>query len=70
MFVPTGVPPAIVSKLNSEVRRILALEDIKARISGLGAEVATNTPEAFVEFIRTEMAKWEKVVKVAGARVD
>ena len=70
LFVPAGVPPAIVTKLNTEVRRILALEDIRSRISGLGAEVATTTPEQFVEFIRVEMAKWEKVVKVAGARVD
>ena len=70
LFAPAGVPPAIINKLNTEVRRILALEDVRVRISGLGAEVATQTPEQFVEFIRTELAKWEKVVKVAGARVD
>lgn len=70
LFAPAGVPPAIISKLNTEVRRILAFEDVRTRISGLGAEVSTNTPEQFVEFIRAEIAKWEKVVKVAGARVD
>ncbi len=70
LFAPAGVPPAIINKLNTEVRRILALEDVRSRISGLGAEVSTNTPEQFVEFIRAEIAKWEKVVKVAGARVD
>ncbi len=70
LFVPAGVPPAIVSKLNTEVRRILALDDVRSRIVGLGAEVATNTPEQFVEFIKVEMTKWEKVVKAAGARVD
>ncbi|MEQ1775565.1 MAG: tripartite tricarboxylate transporter substrate binding protein [Burkholderiales bacterium] len=70
LFVPAGVPPAIVNKLNTEVRRILALDDVRNRISGLGAEVATTTPEQFVEFIKAEMTKWEKVVKAAGARVD
>ena len=70
LFVPAGVPPAIVTKLNTEVRRILALDDVRNRIVGLGAEVATNTPEQFVEFIKAEMTKWEKVVKAAGARVD
>jgi len=70
LFAPAGVPPAIITKLNTEVRRILALEDVRGRIIGLGAEVSTNTPEQFVEFIRAEIAKWEKVVKVAGARVD
>ena len=70
LFVPAGVPPAIVNKLNTEVRRILALDDVRNRIVGLGAEVATTTPEQFVEFIKAEMVKWEKVVKAAGARVD
>ena len=70
LFFPAGVNPAIVNKLNTEVRRILALEDIRSRVSGMGAEVATTTPEQFVEFIRAELAKWEKVVKVSGARVD
>jgi tripartite-type tricarboxylate transporter receptor subunit TctC len=70
LFVPAGVPPAIVNRLNSEVRRILALDDVRNRIVGLGAEVATTTPEQFVEFIKAEMAKWEKVVKAAGVRVD
>ena len=70
LFVPVGVPPAIVMRLNTEVRRILALDDVKNRIVGLGAEVATTTPEQFVEFIKAEMVKWEKVVKAAGARVD
>jgi len=70
LFVPAGVPSAIVTRLNTEVRRILALDDVRNRIVGLGAEVATNTPEQFVEFIKAEMTKWEKVVKAAGARVD
>ena len=70
LFLPAGVNPAIVNKLNVEVRRILALDDVRNRVVGLGAEVATTTPEQFVEFIRAELAKWEKVVKVSGARVD
>ena len=70
LFVPAGVPTAIVTKLNTEVRRILTLNDVRDRIVGLGAEVATNTPEQFIEFIKTEMTKWEKVVKAAGVRVD
>ena len=45
----------------------------RKRVAGLRAEAAGNTPEQFVEFIRAELAKWEKlvkVVKVSGARVD
>ena len=70
LFVPASTPAAIVTKLNTEVRRIFTLPDVRDRVVGLGAEVATTSPEAFVEFIRAEMTKWEKVIKVSGARLD
>ncbi len=70
LFLPAGTPPAIVNRLNSEVRRIFALPDVRERIAATGADVATTTPEAFVDYIRTELLKWEKVVKVSGARLE
>ena len=70
LFLPAGTPPAIVNRLNSKVRRIFALPDVRERIAATGADVATTTPEAFVDYIRTELLKWEKVVKVSGARLD
>ena len=70
LFVPAGTPPAIVQKLNAEVRRIFTLPDVREKLVALGTEVATTTPEEFVAFIRDEIAKWEKVVKASGARVD
>jgi tripartite-type tricarboxylate transporter receptor subunit TctC len=70
LFVPAGTPPAIVQKLNAEVRRIFTLPDVREKLVALGTEVATTTPEEFISFIRDEIAKWEKVVKASGARVD
>lgn len=50
--------------------RILALPDVKERISGFGAEIVTSTPEEFDQFNRAQIAKWAKVVKFSGARAD
>ena len=53
LFVPAGVPPAIITKLNAEVRRILALDDVRSRIIGLGAWSSLEVPfEAFKEFFK------------------
>jgi len=70
LFLPAATPPAIVNKLNAEVRRILALPEVRERIASTGADASSNTPEAFVEYIRSELVKWDKVVKVSGAKLD
>ncbi len=70
VFAPAGTPPEIVRKLNAELVRIIGLPDFQKRLADIGAEPVGNTPEQFTDFIRTEIAKWEKVVKASGARVD
>jgi tripartite-type tricarboxylate transporter receptor subunit TctC len=70
LFLPAATPPAIVNKLNAEVRRILALPEVRERIASTGADASSNTPEAFVEYIRSELIKWDKVVKETGAKVE
>src|SRR5262249_20757484 len=70
LVAPAGVAPGIVARLNRELRGILELADIKARLSAEGAELASSTPEEFAEFIQREMAKWGKAVHDSGARLD
>jgi tripartite-type tricarboxylate transporter receptor subunit TctC len=62
-YAPAGTPPAIVNKLNSEISKILATPDVKARLDGLGLVHTPNTPEQFTAFSKAEIAKWIKVVK-------
>jgi len=71
LMVPAGTPPEIVAKLNAEVVRALNAKDMRERLEKMGAEPpANNTPEHFAAFIRAEAAKYARVVKESGAKVD
>jgi tripartite-type tricarboxylate transporter receptor subunit TctC len=70
LFAPAATPPAIVATLNEEFRRALGTPEIRERLARMGAEPAPTTPAEFAAFIRQELAKYEKVVKFSGARVD
>jgi len=70
VLAPAGTPREIVHKLQQETARILNLPDIKQRLLTLGAEPVGSTPEQFGEFIRTELAKWAKVVKASGMELQ
>lgn len=63
VLVPAGTPREIVFKLNSEIVRVVSTSDIKERISGLGAEVVGSTPAYLDEFIKTQVARWIRVLK-------
>ncbi len=66
VLVPTGVPRPIVAKIHSSVVRALQSEQVRARLTGDGAEPVGSTPAEFSLFIRSEIAKWGKVIKAAG----
>lgn len=63
VYAPAGTPPAVVQRLNSEIEKILAMPDVKARLDTLGLVHTANTPEQFAAFGKAEIAKWVKVVK-------
>jgi tripartite-type tricarboxylate transporter receptor subunit TctC len=67
---PAGVPREIVTRLNTEVVRILKLPDVRQNLAGQGAEPLFMTPDEFGAFIKAETAKWAKVVKASGAGAD
>jgi len=67
---PARLPPAIVAKWNSEVARIVILPEMKERFVAQGVDLASSTPEAFADLIRTEVPRWRKIVRESGARAD
>ena len=70
VLVPTGTSKPIITRLNSEFIKLLQLPDIKERLAASGFEPETSTPAEFDHYIRAEVAKWGKVVKMANLRVD
>ncbi len=70
VLLPAGTPKAVVQRLYSDIAKVLAQSDIKDRIVGLGFDIIASTPEQFAAQIKQEVAKWEKVVKGAGIKVE
>lgn len=70
VLAPAGTPRPIVAKMHETIAAILARNDVRARFATLGAEPVGSTPDAFDAFIKAEIAKWAKVVKAAGLKVD
>lgn len=70
MVVPAGTPHDIVNRLNQEVVKVLRLPDIHERLLTNGAEPVGTSPEAFGAFMKSETAKWAKVIKEANIHAD
>jgi tripartite-type tricarboxylate transporter receptor subunit TctC len=70
-FAPKGTPREIVSRLNAEIGRVLEMPEVRERITqdGIG-EVKGGAPEQLASLLQSEIAKWARVVKLSGARVD
>ena len=67
---PAGMPRDTVTKLNTELARVLALSEMKERFAKQGTEVRTGTPEALGKWLREEQARWARVVKESGAKFE
>lgn len=70
LLVTAKTPPQVVAKLNREVTRILGLPDVKERLLALGAEPTPTAPEQFDAHIRSEIAKFRKIVQDAKIKVE
>ena len=70
MLVPAGTPAAVVRRLHADVVKILAQPETRDRISALGFDIIASSPQEFAAQIKVEVAKWAKVVKEAGIKVE
>ncbi|MBI2772114.1 MAG: tripartite tricarboxylate transporter substrate binding protein [Burkholderiales bacterium] len=70
LVAPAGTPRDVVNKLNQAFVAALQTPEAKTRFAALMAEPVTNSPEEFAGFMKAELAKYEKVVKTSGAKVD
>ena len=65
---PKGLPKAIVARWNAEINRILLSPELRARLAGDAMEPIGGAPDRFLQILRRDVAKWQKVVKTAGIR--
>lgn len=70
IVVPAKTPRNIIDRLNKETARILNMPDIKTLLFNQGLDVAPGTPEQFGAYIKSEKAKWAKVIKDSGAKAN
>ncbi len=70
VLAPAKTPPDIVARLNVEVNKALVAPEVRESLTGEGGEVLGGTPEQFTAFLRAEQAKWSKVVKDSGVKLD
>jgi tripartite-type tricarboxylate transporter receptor subunit TctC len=67
---PAKTPPAVLDKLNGEIRRIIDTPEMKERLAGLAFTPVGGTREEFSRFIKSEIARWGKAVRESGAKAE
>ncbi|HZC78622.1 MAG TPA: tripartite tricarboxylate transporter substrate-binding protein, partial [Ktedonobacterales bacterium] len=70
VLAPAGTPRPVVARLNGELAKILHGPDMKDKLSAIGTDPVTSTPEEFAAYLRQETAKWADVVRKAGLKAD
>jgi tripartite-type tricarboxylate transporter receptor subunit TctC len=70
LLAPAATPAVIIDKVHAEAVRIVANADLRERIAQLGLEASVNSPEEFAVVIKTDTAKWAKVIRAANIKAD
>ena len=68
LVAPAGTPRPVIARVNAEVVKALKQPDIAAKLNEQGFETVASTPEWFTQYIKSEIAKWSKVIKAAGIK--
>ena len=67
LVAPAGTPSAVVSKINGEVKKILAMPDVRERLSAQAIEPKTSAPEELAGLIKSDLSRWAQVIKATGS---
>lgn len=70
LFAPAGTPQAIVDKLAADIAKVLAMPEIRAKLENIGLEPVGNSPAEFAAVVKNDHAKWGKVIRDAGIKLD
>ncbi len=70
MLAPAQTPAAIIGRLNTELHAALKQPDVRSKLLAQGLETSPSTPAEFSAYLKSEIVKWARVAKEAGARVE
>ena len=70
VFIPAGVPKTIADRLQREIMKALALADVRERLDAIGLELVANGSEAFAAQVRSDIARWGKVIREVNITVN
>ncbi len=70
VLVPARTPKAVVNEISKQLRHMMTLPDVRERVTALGYDIVASTPDAFATQIKEEVAKWGKVIRSAGIKVE
>ena len=70
VLVPAGTPESIVARLNTEINKVLQIDEVRASAAKEGSDLLGGSRAEFAAFLESEHAKWSKAVKESGAKFD
>jgi tripartite-type tricarboxylate transporter receptor subunit TctC len=70
LLAPASTPPPVVARLNAELLKVLAREDVKSTLGAQGLEVRSSSPEQFAAHIKSEIARFSRIARTAGIKVE
>jgi tripartite-type tricarboxylate transporter receptor subunit TctC len=70
LFAPAGTSKEVVRKIHAAGAKVLAIPELRERLAGQGAEVASSTPEQLAALLKEDLVRWAKIVKESGAQLD
>ncbi len=70
LVAPAGTPPDVVDKLNAALRPVIDSPDVQQKFKNVGFEGFSSTPLELGEFIKIQLAEWQKMIKDAGIQSD
>lgn len=70
LFAPAGTPPAVITKFNAEVLRVMQLPEVQDQLPKQGLSFNPTTPQQFGDFVKAEKDKWGQLVKAVGVKAD
>jgi len=70
VFGPAKMPHELVTRLHGEIDKVLRQPETQSKLKEVGVDIVGSTPEQATAFVKSEYAKWAKLIQASGARVD